>query len=103
MGRCPKDRRGLKAGPEGAASVSKLPVIVQYKKALKSKNNSNAFFYQIILPLEKCYSSVGGTSRLFGSQILVFHFPSVIQGVKGGVPNKVSERPFRYLTSQLVL
>jgi hypothetical protein len=26
-------------------------------------------------------------SRLFGSQILVFHFPGMVQGVKGGVPN----------------
>jgi hypothetical protein len=30
---------------------------------------------------------LGGTSRLFDCQILVFHFPGVVQGVKGGVPN----------------
>jgi hypothetical protein len=46
---------------------------------------------------------LGGASRLFGRQILVFHFPSVIQGVKGGVPNQESQGPFRHLTSQLAL
>jgi hypothetical protein len=30
----------------------------------------------------------------FGSQILVFHFPGVIERVKRGVPNQVAERPF---------
>src|SRR5438270_7144939 len=29
----------------------------------------------------------------FGSQILVGHFPGVVEGVKGGVPNKVPQRP----------
>jgi hypothetical protein len=36
---------------------------------------------------------LGGTSRLFGSQILVFHFPGMIERVKGGVPYQVSQRP----------
>jgi hypothetical protein len=33
------------------------------------------------------------TSRLFGSQILVFHFPGMIERVKGGVPYQVPQRP----------
>jgi len=40
---------------------------------------------------------------LFASQILVFHFPGVIERVKGGVPNQVPERPFRLLASLLAL
>src|SRR6476660_5229053 len=32
-------------------------------------------------------------SRSFASQILVFHFPGVIERVKRGVPNQVPERP----------
>jgi hypothetical protein len=42
-------------------------------------------------------------SRFFGSQVLVFHFPGMVHGVKGGVPNQEPERPFRYLASQLAL
>ena len=30
---------------------------------------------------------------LFASQILVFHFPGVIERVKGGVPYQVPQRP----------
>src|SRR4051812_3000422 len=29
----------------------------------------------------------------FGSQVLVFHFPGVIERVKRGMPNQVPERP----------
>jgi hypothetical protein len=32
-------------------------------------------------------------SRLFGSQILVFHFPGMIERVKGGVPYQVPQWP----------
>src|SRR4051794_39032345 len=39
----------------------------------------------------------------FASQILVFHFPGVIERVKGGVPNQEPERPFRLLASLLAL
>src|SRR5574341_2613943 len=42
-------------------------------------------------------------SRSFGSQILVFHFPGVVQGVKGGVADQEPERPFRHLAGQLAL
>jgi hypothetical protein len=42
-------------------------------------------------------------SRFFGSQVLVFHFPSMVHGVKGGVPNQEPERPFRHLAGQLAL
>src|SRR5688572_4493556 len=42
-------------------------------------------------------------SHLFGCQVLVFHFPSVVHGVKGSVPNQESERPFRHLACQLTL
>ena len=40
---------------------------------------------------------------LFASQILVFHFPGVIERVKGGVPNQEPQRPFRLLASLLAL
>jgi hypothetical protein len=39
-------------------------------------------------------------SRFFGSQILVFHFPGMIERVKGGVPYQVPQRP---LTGQFTL
>src|SRR5689334_6760947 len=39
----------------------------------------------------------------FASQILVFHFPGVIERVKGAVPNQEPERPFRLLASLLAL
>ena len=39
------------------------------------------------------HAVLGGTSRLFGSQILVFHFPGMIERVKGGVPYQVPQRP----------
>lgn len=39
-------------------------------------------------------------SRWFGSQILIFHFPSVIECVIRGVPNQVPQRP---LASQFTL
>ena len=51
----------------------------------------------------RVHAVLGGTSRLFGSQVLVFHFPGVVQGVKGGVPNQEPERPFRHLAGQLAL
>ena len=35
----------------------------------------------------------------FGSQIFVFHFPSMVQRVKGGVPNQIPKRPFCHLAS----
>ena len=34
-----------------------------------------------------------GALALCASQILVFHFPGVIEGVKGGVPYQVPQRP----------
>src|SRR5262245_18665108 len=40
---------------------------------------------------------------LFASQIVVFHFPRVIERVKGGVPSHVPVRPFRLLASLLAL
>jgi hypothetical protein len=33
------------------------------------------------------------SSRLFGRQILIFHFPGVIKRVKRRVPDQVPERP----------
>ena len=36
---------------------------------------------------------LGGTSRLYASQIFVFHFPGMIERVKGGVPYQVPQRP----------
>src|SRR5215471_3193558 len=44
-----------------------------------------------------------GATASFASQILVFHFPGVIERVKRGVPNQVPERPFRLLASLLAL
>jgi hypothetical protein len=41
----------------------------------------------------RLHAVLGGTSRLFGSQILVFHFPGMIERVKGGVPYQISQRP----------
>lgn len=38
--------------------------------------------------IQECLSS-----SLFDRQVLVFHFPGVVHGVKGGVPNQVPERP----------
>src|SRR4051794_13417645 len=32
-------------------------------------------------------------SRALGRQILVFHFPGVIERVKSGVPNQIAQRP----------
>ena len=42
-------------------------------------------------------------STWFGSEILVFHFPGMVQSVKCRVPNQVTERPFRHLTGPLAL
>ncbi|MBK8990012.1 MAG: hypothetical protein IPM39_28785 [Chloroflexi bacterium] len=42
-------------------------------------------------------------SRFFGSQVLVFHFPGMVQDVKGGVPNQEAQRPIRPLAGQLAL
>ena len=41
----------------------------------------------------RCGAVLGGASRSFGSQILVFHFPGMIERVKGGVPYQVPQRP----------
>ncbi len=41
--------------------------------------------------------------RLFGSQVLVFHFPGVIQGMKSGMPNQKPERPFGPIAGPLAL
>jgi len=74
-------------------------------------HNPNLFLTQPI------YHPCQGTTRIcisrelhkfadscsFGSQILVFHFPDVVHGVKGGAPNQEPERPFRHLASQLAL
>ena len=35
----------------------------------------------------------GQDNRIVACQILVFHFPRVIQRVKGGVPKQIPERP----------
>src|SRR5215212_6769047 len=48
-------------------------------------------------------ATVDGALALFASQILVFHFPGVIECVKGGVPNQEPEWPFRLLASLLAL
>jgi hypothetical protein len=77
------------AGMENAWEQRKL----EARKMLETREN----------PRRPVHAVLGGTSCLFGRQILVFHFPSVIQGVKGGVPNQESQRPFRHLTSQLAL
>ena len=44
-------------------------------------------------PPRSVYEMLGSTSRLFGSQILVFHFPGMIERVKCGVPYQVPQRP----------
>ena len=44
-----------------------------------------------------------GALALFASQILVFHFPGVIERVKGGVPNQEPQRPLCLLASLLAL
>ena len=44
-------------------------------------------------PTRRVHAVLGGASRLFGSQILVFHFPGMIERVKGGVPYQVPQRP----------
>jgi hypothetical protein len=44
-------------------------------------------------PIRRVHAVLGDTSRLFGSQILVFHFPGMIERVKGGVPDQVPQRP----------
>jgi hypothetical protein len=41
--------------------------------------------------------------RFFSSQVLILHFPGVIQGVKSGMPNQEPERPFRPITGPLAL
>ena len=43
------------------------------------------------------------SSRLVGSQVFVFHFPSVIHDMKGSMTNQIPERPFRHLASHLAL
>ena len=48
-------------------------------------------------------SGVRSASRFKVCQVFIFHFPSVIHGMKGGVTNQVSEWPFRYFASHLAL
>ena len=54
-----------------------------------------AAFPQVWANAHTCpvHAVLGGTSRLFGSWILVFHFPGMIERVKGGVPYQVPQRP----------
>ena len=44
-------------------------------------------------PTREVHSVLGGISRLFDRQILVFHFPGMIERVKSGVPYQVPQRP----------
>src|SRR4051812_28680307 len=54
--------------------------------------------------LPKYHRSRARSNRLVtATQILVFHFPGVIERVKGGVPYQEPERPFRLLASLLAL
>src|SRR5689334_18766205 len=63
---------------------------------------SSSFLFLLYYAVVKQYDSgtkIGATSSA-GSQILIFHFPGVIEGVKGGVPNKVPQWP---LAGRLIL
>ena len=42
-------------------------------------------------------------SRLLDAQILVFHFPGVVERVKRGVADQIPEGPFRHLAGRLAL
>src|ERR687888_52505 len=64
-----------------------------------SRRECAAYDHSKIATISRAKQSAG----TFGSQILVFHFPGVIERVKGGVPNQEPQRPFRLLASLLAL